>query len=78
MDKIFETLEALVDKGIVPSFLIVGEAEQEALRDKLFELRIINDENDAFPTLVWRGYPIFLISSCEEEYCVASGYRLIE
>lgn len=79
MDEIEKAINVLLTHGIEPSLLLVGENQQEVLRDcmnKKFTV-LMGDEDDLTARIAWNGYVITVVSSAEEDLIKVYGNKLI-
>lgn len=79
MDEIEKSINVLISHGIEPSLLLVGEKQQEVLRDcmnKKFTV-LMGDEEDITARIAWNGFILTVVSSAEEDLIRVYGNKLI-
>ncbi len=78
MKQIEDTLTALLTHGITPSLIVVGDKQQEELRNHFdanrLQFNLASDEG-AFPCFTWNGYTVDIVVSEKEDFCMAYGNK---
>jgi len=78
MKQIEDTLTALLTHGITPSLIVVGDKQQEELRNHFdanrLQFNLASDEG-SFPCFTWNGCTVDIVVSEKEDFCMAYGNK---
>ena len=78
MKEIEDILTAFMTHGITPSLIVLGDKQQEELRDHFetnnVSFNLSRDSGD-FPCFSWNGCTIDIVTSEKEDYCKAYGNK---
>ena len=78
MKEIEDMLTALMTHGITPSLIVLGDKQQEELRDYFQDNKVmmnLSGDAGAFPCFAWNGCTIDIVTSEKEDYCKAYGNK---
>ena len=78
MKQIEDTLNTLLTHGITPSLIVVGDRQQEELREHMeshkMQFNLASDDG-SFPCFTWNGCTIDIVTSEKEDFCKANGNK---